>query len=294
MIVISKIIGGLGNQLFQYASSLALAKSMNADLFLDLSSFYNRKYNNPEGFLLKRLFDINLPSPGIFEYYKVLGLASCFFRIRSKINFSTMTDNYLSQVNYIDLEKKFFNFKNNNCYLEGYWQSEEYFKNTKETLLKDLVFKKNEISNKSVKLAKKLQDENSVSIHVRRKDYITNEVYKKIYKELSENYYKSAIQEMSLRIKEPKFYIFSDDIEWARKQKYFKNLNIVYNHESIGSWEDMFLMSSCKNNIIANSSYSWWGAWLNKNPNKIIIAPKKWFNGSKQPKYLLPREWLKL
>ena len=132
MIVISRIVGGIGNQLFQYASSLAFAKLYNAELFLDLSTFTNHKYHNPEGFLLDKVFNIDVRQPTKFNYFQTLGLAAPFLPFRFKLDYDRLCGNYFVEKTQCKIEKRFFSYKGKHCYLEGYWQLEDYFQSIKD------------------------------------------------------------------------------------------------------------------------------------------------------------------
>ena len=295
MIVISRIAGGIGNQLFQYAASLAFAKLYNAKLYLDLSTFFHPKYINPEGFLLDKVFKIDVSQPTRLEYFKTLGLASPILPFRFRINYEKLCSNYFVEKTQCRLEERFFSYKGKNCYLEGYWQLEDYFKDIREILIRKLHFNSDNLSNIASKINKTLINQNSVSIHVRRADYISNKVYRNLYYECNEKYFRSAMAFISERVSDPKFYVFSDDIEWAKAQSFFSECNFIQHETTSGSWNDLFLISCCKHNIIANSSFSWWGAWLNQNPQKIVIGPKKWFISEEfydlNP---IPENWIKM
>ena len=137
-------------------------------------------------------------------------------------------------------------------------------------------------------------DASSVSVHVRRGDYVSNKNAAKFHGLTGVDYYKAVVKEMAKRVKNPKLYIFSDDPEWCKQNLKFTQLTTYISHNTDGS-EDMRLMKACKHNIIANSSFSWWGAWLNENPNKIVIAPKQWFSHSESnTKDVIPDSWQKL
>lgn len=273
MVVVSHILGGIGNQLFQYAASLAFSRLYDAKLYLDLTTFDNPKYVNPEGFLLDKIFKIDVCHPTSIEYFKTLGLAAPLLPFRFKMNYGKLCKNYFLEKVPSQLEERFFTYDNKHCYLEGYWQKEDYFKSIRELIIKKYHFNHDVLSNISIKMSHALINENSVSIHVRRGDYIANN----LYFECDEKYFRTAMDYISKRISDVKFYVFSDDIDWAKEQSFFSQCHFFDYDQLSGSWNDLFLMSCCKHNIIANSSFSWWGAWLNQNPTKIVIGPKRWF-----------------
>lgn len=180
---------------------------------------------------------------------------------------------------------------NGNTYIFGYFQTEKYFKHLRKELLEDFTLK-TPLNEENVKMLTKIKSTNSVSIHVRRTDYLLQ--HKKIAYDLSDSdYFPKAIAYIGERVKNPHFFIFSDDIAWCKK-----NLNIKYEHtfvelndESNGVF-DLELMKNCKHNIIANSTFSWWGGWLNENPDKIVVAPALWFR--KGDNQTVPDDWVRI
>ena len=277
MIVISRIVGGIGNQLFQYASSTAFAKARGAKLYFDTSSFEHKNYVNPEGYLLRKVFDVENPEATKADLFKVLGVGSLLLPIRFRLNFELVSRNYFVEKVPYAVEEKFFSFGGNHCYLEGYWQNEKYFEDIRKSLLSKLTFRHDILSRKAKKIASKLKKENSVSVHVRRGDYVNNKVYESMYYTCGERYYRSAFEFLDGKLANPTYYVFSDDIQWARNQEYFQNCEFIDTDTGSGSWNDLFMMSCCQHNIIANSSFSWWGAWLNDNDSKVVVAPNSWF-----------------
>ena len=157
---------------------------------------------------------------------------------------------------------------------------------------KSFSFKLELISNKNLSLAKTIRETNSVSIHVRRGDYLMEIGWDTCNLE----YYNKAIKYIEQILPHCTFYVFSDDILWCMKNLTNK-YNFIYVDWNKGndSWQDMYLMSQCKNNIIANSTFSWWGAWLNNNPQKIVITPSIWFN-DRNPNDcdIIPDNWIKI
>jgi len=191
-------------------------------------------------------------------------------------------------------------FSKNGTYFNGFWQTEKYFKDIEPIIRKELTLI-NPFSKKSEILLEKIKNSNAVSVHVRR--YITSA--DKNYPNVSDifgtcsiDYYKKAMEYVSQHEKNPHFFIFSDNYGWAIKN--FKSLpySITYaKNDDSKDYEDLMLMASCKHNIIANSSFSWWGAWLNSNKNKIVIAPNQWFNNVKasvDTKDVVPKSWIKM
>ena len=196
--------------------------------------------------------------------------------------FTNNFQNYYQEnsFNYEEIPK----FKGNTL-LKGYFQSEKYFKHHRERIIHLLNIR--EIRDQVIE--KYGDHSNHISIHVRRKDYLELKDY---HYNLTMEYYKKALKIMGL---DNPFIIFSDDIEWCKAN--FKFLQNVIYSENKEDFEDMILMSTCKNNIIANSTFSWWGAWFNENKDKKILAPKKWFGPKNQMhdlSDLLPSEWTRV
>jgi len=258
---IVKIQGGLGNQLFQYALARSI-KEKGIDVKLDI--FKNRDNFNRSYKLDK--FNISLEIANDEEIKKLKGYDGVFRRVLNKFKLDVIKpDSFYKEKLYMSYCDGVFR---DNLYLDGYWQNENYFKDIRTILLKE--FKIKDLSNKAKKYLD-LINNNSVSIHIRRGDYLK---LKDIYYICDLDYYNKAIEFILKKIKNPTFFIFSDDINWCKKNLNLKNVVFV---ESTTDIDDLFLMKSCKHNVIANSTFSWWGAWLNENRDKIVITPKKWF-----------------
>ncbi|GAG52969.1 unnamed protein product, partial [marine sediment metagenome] len=197
--------------------------------------------------------------------------------------FVTKKLGFLQRENIFYKEKKRFKFDPNvlklkgNIYLNGSWQSEKYFKDIRETIIKEFTVK-TKPNKANTAILEKIKNVNSVAIHIRRKDYLTNPKTKKYHGFCSLQYYQKAIQEIRNRINSPRFFIFSDDISWAKENLEVKNAVYVDNNPPGKGYEDIRLMKNCKHFITANSSFSWWGAWLSENKEKIVLVPKKWLN----------------
>jgi hypothetical protein len=291
LMVIVQLSGGLGNQLFQYATGFAMAKKNQSLLKLDLSSFSNyhlRKYELKHYAISAGTIK---PFPG-FVYKSANKLLPVV--LRNKITF--LPPYGLRIINESSYHVDSTPYQNKHgIFLEGYWQSEKYFNDYRITLCREFKLKY-PFTGRNAELADILPSENSVSIHIRRGDYISNHVNKKIYSECTTEYYHHAISFMSKKVDNPIFYIFSDDIAWSKNnlRPDFPTSYIEHNNTDQGHL-DLRLMSLCKHNIIANSSFSWWGAWLNENPGKIVIAPAKWYNDpTLRSDDLIPENWLTL
>jgi hypothetical protein len=177
-------------------------------------------------------------------------------------------------------------------YLQGYWQSERYFSHFSRTIRTDFQFQ--EYNDPSFdELKSRIENENSIFLHIRRGDYLSNPSTLALHGICSLDYYLKAVSIISSNISQPVFYIFSDDLNWAND-----NLSINFPHHFVEgnsglySFRDLHLMTLCRHSIIANSTFSWWGAWLNANPDKIVIAPRRWFANRPQPTDLYPPSWI--
>lgn len=279
--------------MFQYAAGRALSLQTGTDLALDISGFEN--YGLHQGFELQRVFEGPFGIASKAAVRDVLGWQSSagIRRVLSRHPFSRFrTERFV-------LEPHFqywpgINSLPRDCYLSGYWQSEKYFAAVDAQIRADFTFRQ-PLNGQNAELARQMEMVNSVSLHVRRGDYASNPKTTATHGVCSLDYYRGAIRHVGERVQQPQFYIFSDEIEWVKS-----NLDVgfpcvyVQHNTGAGSYNDMRLMSLCQHHIIANSSFSWWGAWLNASPNKIVVAPKKWFAINNDTKDLFPSGWLLL
>jgi hypothetical protein len=209
-------------------------------------------------------------------------------KVYKKLNFSNI---YIEKN--LKFDEKFFLLKDNS-YLDGYFQSEKYFVEMKE-ILRDEFSLVDQLPKKYSLLDEKIKSINSVAIHVRRGDYLSNKDTLRIHGVCSIDYYTNAINLIKERVSDPIFYIFSDDINWVKN-----NLDLPENSEFIDGNEnrpeiDLTLMMSCKHFIIANSSFSWWGAWLSSFESKVVIAPTPWFDDANYvAEDIYSKQWIRL
>lgn len=293
--IVTKLIGGLGNQLFQYAAGLSLATKKNTELFID-TAFLNA---DAEGAYTKRNFELDkfnitekIADKIILEQFKfnqptlIVKLKKIKPNLFKKIIFNEHQFHFYT---------KFFKLPIN-TYLNGFWQSENYFNEYRSILLKKFSLKKS-LSDTAFVIDKKIKSTSSVSIHIRRGDFLSLKSANHFHGFLPIDYYKTAIDYINTKINSVTFFIFSDDIEWCKI-----NFDFILNKQFIDgkalnltTHEELILMSHCQHNITANSSFSWWGAWLNQNPNKIVIAPKNWFaDKTINTNDLIPKSWIRL
>jgi hypothetical protein len=278
--VIIKLKGGLGNQLFQYAYGRVLAIKNNVEVryeFEGKSGDTAREYKL--GF-----FNTKAPFPTPEESRKVKKSYGMFSTINDLFKKKILRQYNIGYVPSTLLKKS--------GYVEGYWQSYKYLNQIKKELLQEIQLK-NPIDIKYAELIKQMRDTQSVSVHIRRGDYINDPKTKAEHYCFGIEYYNEAFEIIREKIKSPTLFIFSDDIIWAKDNVRTDIPTIFISDENILDYESFILATYCKNHIIANSSFSFWIAWLDQKPEKIVLAPKKW-NNRYQSKYkdLLPPEWI--
>jgi len=286
--VILKLQGGLGNQLFQYAAYSRLREKFS-EAYLDITE-YNLPYNDGyRKFLLNEFNTIELRlmefycsrSKKIKSFFKKKRILMLSSKMKKQFKFISWIDSRSFDSNLLEIE--------DNSYIEGYFLHERFLSKP----VKDFTFFSQKILNDEfVKMHyNSIINENSVSIHIRRTDYLTNSDYNDI---CTINYYTEAMSYITHKISQPIFYFFSDDINWVKKTFGTQNnYRFIDNKNDNATVVDLFLMSSCRANIIANSTYSWWGAYLNKNKNKIVIRPPRYTNKTNDES-LFPPDWTKL
>ena len=278
--------GRLGNILFQYAVGRHLALKNNTELNLNLDYYIKRK--DPFCRRIRKIlghFSINrnlYNKTGPKHILKIFGIDWPFPRYGL---YNEVGPGFYPEV--LDL--------GNGTAIKGLFQSEKYFKEIEEVIRNDLKIDSRSFGQECRHYEGRVLTENSVSLHVRRGDYINTE-----FRHVCDiNYFLNSVEYMKSNLKSPHFFVFSDDIEWCRKNLNIPECSFVeIKHSKSNPVIDLHLMSKCKHNIISNSSFSWWGAWLNENQNKIVIAPESWRSDFKTPwnvmKDKLPEEWVKM
>jgi len=293
--IVVKLIGGLGNQLFQYAAGRSLSTYHKTELFLDPShlklisngAYTQRNFEIDNLNITAQTADETVLNNFNFEQNKTL--------IKLKKLSPRLFSNMIFNEHQFNFHPEFFKLPKD-TYLNGYWQSEKYFNAVRDKLLSEITLKE-PLSSFASGLYKRISEPNSVSLHVRRGDFVSLKSANQFHGYLELDYYKAAVEQIKSKIPDPVFFIFSDDIEWCKT-----NLSFLENKEyiegknnGISTQEELILMSNCKHNIIANSSFSWWGAWLNKNKDKIVMAPMNWFADKKiNTNDLIPSTWIKI
>lgn len=279
--------------MFQYAAGRALSLERCQPLLLDISGFAG--YGLHHGFELQRVFDCPAEIATETDLRGVLGWQSSsgIRRILARPGLAAIRRDgfvvephfhYWPEIKHVPQD----------CYLAGYWQSEKYFRGATADIRADFTFRIPP-ANRNAELAEQIGQMNAVSLHVRRGDYAKNPQTNATHGLCPVDYYRAAVQYVSERVERPNFFIFSDDIAWAKKHlEIGLSRQYVDHNHGAESYNDMHLMSLCGHHIIANSSFSWWGAWLNPNPDKIVVAPMKWFANNNNIEDLLPQNWVSL
>lgn len=291
--IIVKLIGGLGNQMFQYALGRSLALHRNEELLLDHSFF------NEIGSHTQREYEC-----GIFNFTSSIA-SDELLRSFELSRFSSFKNQLLEKFFNSHAKRRIFEKShafqsdifdmNGDLHLVGYWQTEKYFLRFEKEIRADFQFSRN-AEGRNAELLLYLSKNTGVSIHIRRGDYVTNTSANTFHGLCSLEYYNLGIDYILKRFPNAAFYVFSDDIEWARSNIHIPAPTVFIDHnQGRSSWEDLRLMSQCKHHIIANSSFSWWGAWLNPSPDKIVIAPSKWFADPSIPTDdIVPSTWIRI
>ena len=292
--IITRLIGGLGNQLFQYAAGRRLAQVHGTELKMDVSGFGDRGYPTVRHYELSP-FGIKQAFATASELKKFTPHCSMMSRIfkRSSQRNMQLPEVYIKQEHF-HFEPRILELPDG-VYLDGYWQSERYFTDVADLIRADLTIT-TPVDGRNLELMEQINSCNAVSVHVRRGDYVSDEHTAAYHGVCSLDYYHNAIQHVVEAIENPVLFMFSDDPDWVRANLITSYPATIVDHNgSKHCVEDLRLMSACRNHILANSSFSWWGAWLNANPDKIVVAPKRWFNESSiDTSDLVPQQWLRL
>ena len=296
--IVVRLMGGMGNQMFQYAVARNLAIMNNTSVKLDLNFLLDR--TERESFTFRN-YDLDLfnidgaiadESQSLqYKYYKS--------KIMRKIGFIKTK---LFCRKYKIITEKHYHFdpkvleRGDNSYLIGFWQSYKYFSEVEKEIKKDFSFK-NEMGEKAKEMLKEINDKESICVNIRRGDYVEDKKALKHHGVCGLDYYKEAKILVDEKIKKPHYFIFSDDIQWCLKNIDFgENMTFVNNEYAGDRFSDKFrLMKNCKHFIIPNSSYAWWAAWLSKNEEKLVIAPKKWLaDSSINTDDVTPPNWVRI
>lgn len=301
--IIARLSGGLGNQMFQYALGKALSLKRRTELKLDTSSFGKIIPGESIRSFALNGFAISAPI-ATQEDFKKIGVP-----YSQKMSFMSRVHKYLFEI--ADkmqiptkkriIREKSFTFdssiltSSDNSYLVGVWQSEKYFTEIKDVIRNEFLVKKwSELGSTFKKQIETKSVGTPISVHVRRSDYVSNAKAHAKHGVLPIEYYKQAFDLIIKKVSNPTFYIFSDDIEWCRENLSFMRPTIVVSDPELSPTEEMILMSLCEHHVIANSSFSWWGAWLNPKKDKTVISPQEWFKTIADTSDLIPEGWARI
>ena len=292
--IVSNLIGGLGNQLFQYACGHAVALRHGEPLQVAVDQFSG--YRLHHGYELARVFTIDAPVASTQALRERLGLwhgplaRRVWARLKPGISRQGQAcfeppGNFWRGIDGVSAD----------AYLHGYWQSERYFAAAADGLRTQLQFRQTP-SAENARWLERIKRCNSVSVHIRRGDYISNPKNARIYAACPAAYYQAALAHIRAVHADARFFVFSDDLSWARETLAggLDAVEFVDNNRGADSWNDMHLMSRCRHHIIANSTFSWWAAWLGERPGKIIIAPQRWYIQPGLGVDLVPARWQRM
>lgn len=292
--IITRLQGGMGNQMFQYALGRALSVKNGVPLGLDLTFLLDR---TPIPNFTFRDYDLDIFNieativskkdiPFLYRKYSLGIFMRYLDYLRRKL---VNTPGKEKRNCYFD--QSIFDLESD-LYLEGWWQSYKYFEDISDLIRKDFTLK-NKLPLHVENLREVIQKENSLCIHVRRGDYVGNSFHEIVGKE----YYEEGIKKIKSLTKIDKIYVFSDDIKWCEENMKFEFPTMFVGEEYTGTKAEghLMLMKSCKNFIIPNSSFSWWGAWLSDYKDKVVIVPKRWFaDESINSDDLIPSGWIRI
>ena len=286
--------GGLGNQMFQYAAAFALANTLETELkcTVDLLASHRTKRT----YELRDVFGVEVDVASPRELSMLLGPLCTNKQVRRFLakppaaflrSKKFISDDYLIFVDNLA----------DRCiaggYLHGFWQSEEYFEGSKHTIRSCFTFPAFE-NDTDQSIVSEMKDCYSIGVHVRRGDYLTSAKTNSLHNVLPLSYYRSAINRLAKEQPYTKLFVFSDDPEWAEQhiEPLSEHTHIISHNQGNSAFRDMQLLSLCDAVVMANSSFSWWAAWLNNKITKRIIAPKKWFSSERtSSNHIVPARW---
>jgi len=291
-------MGGRGNQMFQYAVGRSLSLKYNTELKLDLNFLLNRTLRKNFVF---RNFDLDLYNIKAEIASENESLPYTYYHSRVIRKLVGLKTKYFNG-KYDVVEEEYFHFNpkvkesRDNSFLIGYWQSYKYFEDIKDIIKKDFTFKSS-ISEKAKEMMKEITDSNAICVNIRRADYISNPDANKHHGVCNSEYFERAAKLIEEKVDNPKYFVFSDDVEWCKENIKFSNNMVYVDHTYTGDrFSDYLrLMINCKHFIIPNSTFAWWAAWLNDNDNKIVVTPKQWFaNQDINTNDLILDNWIKI
>lgn len=289
---IVKLKGGLGNQMFQYAFAKNIENLTGEKVLLDKSAYEGREYDDIRKIRIADM-EVSLQFASTSELDEV-----CIFRHgggqTTSYKIGVLAESILNREYCFERTRKYIapesilQYK----YYDGYWQAWKNVYSVEKILRKEFQFKQN-ISAAADEIGWRMEKENSIFVGIRRGDYLSGKKERKHYGEYKEDYYLKGMDYIEKRVKNPVFYVFSNDKEWVRLNMRFEGHTVRYVDNKLEDIEEFILMGRCKHAIMNNSTFYWWGAWMIKNPDKIVIAPRNWFADRKEIE-IVPDEWVRI
>lgn len=291
--VIVRLMGGLGNQMFQYAAGRRLAHARKTTLKVDLSFFATQSLR---AYRLGQ-FNIQEQLATTLEMARMTGASGGRLRRATRDFLQSIKPYYRRAV----IVERQFHFDRNilhapaNVYLDGYWQSEKYFADITPTIRTEFTLKHTPDC-ETDELERVIRRTNAVCVHIRGADYVSNPRTSSFHGNCGAAYYAQAARLITERCREPQCFAFSDDPDWVKENFHLDcPMTIIRRSGPPKDYEDLYLMSLCQHFIIANSTFGWWAAWLSKNPDKIVVAPRQWFaHHDADSRDLIPTSWLQI
>lgn len=288
--IIVKLMGGLGNQMFQYAFGKSLEAKFNSPIFFD-KSWFDQKFEN----VTPRVFGLDAFNISLH----FIDPKRLFFRNPQHSWFKILKQKIKGKIVCQKITEACFSFNqikpNGNFYLEGYWQNNEYYEGIRKIIVEEFHFPKFSRP-EDINLQDIILGCESVAVHIRRGDYVSSPKTNQYHGTCSMKYYKDAVNKILFEIPNAKFFLFTDDPDYVKSNFGFLSDWTLVSDNRRAEVDELNLMHLCKHFIIANSSFSWWGAWLSRNPNKIVVAPKRWYKNEEANEKckIVPKDWTKI
>jgi len=292
--IITNLIGGLGNQLFQFAAGHAAAARRGAELRVAVDMFEG--YSLHQGYELSRVFAVSPREAHPSEMRHCLGpwRRPVARRVLGRVVRGTIRSGHAAFQPTVTYWSGIRDL-GDAVYLQGYWQSERYFEDTADALRAALVFR-SPPSPENQRWLDRIENCQSVGMHVRRGDYLSSVKNAKLYAVCTADYYRAAVALVRQQHADARFFVFSDEPDWARGL--FDDsrdiVEVVNHNRGTESYNDLRLMSSCRHNIVANSTFSWWAAWLGQRPGKLVVAPQRWLLPAGLDADMVPERWVRI
>jgi hypothetical protein len=289
-IVLARLDGGLGNQMFQYAAARAEAIRSGRELVLDPQPIAARRPDRRYG-----LTAFTTAGRLVSPFERLLSRAATGARVPGVIRQAVQRVSGRSWQLARDTEAAAGEYcppEGDSLILEGHWQSLRWFKDQEAAIRSDFRFK-TETPAAFASWAARIQSADSIAVHVRRGDYVSDAQVAAVHGALLPSYYTEAADKLRGLGIEPQFFIFSDDPDWAEANLHLPGpASVVRCPADVADHESLRLMTLCRHTIIANSTFSWWGAWLAEQPGQVVVAPRRWFRAREAPNSLFPPSWL--